>query len=404
MSNHEGSGAGGGARVLRAIHAHGTLTRSEIGALTGLNRSTVASLISAFVEAGIVEERSGTSGNVGRPSLTVNAIPDSLASIGWDLRVDTSTAVVMGLGGEILQRWDKSHRRGSTDIFEMAARVVTGTSEMVEALPDHIRLVGIGLAMPGVIDPTTRPTRSVVHRAPSLGWVDVPFADVLGEALGEQFGSDLPVLLGNDANLGAMAEWTRGAGQGSRSMVFISGDVGIGGGIVVDGELMTGASGFAGEIGHLRFTPDGAPCRCGATGCWETAIGAETIVRSAGMDPMYAVPEDVFAAARSGDAIAGQVSADTARAVGQGLASIVNLVNPDTIVLAGHLSSLLAEYRHTIEQELEFTLARQSLDVKIVSPRFGSESIVIGAAELGFEPVLVAPQRVLDAAPAVRMT
>lgn len=402
MSGPEGVGTGG-SRALRAIHAHGTLTRSEIGSLTGLNRSTVAALIAEFVSAGVVEERSGTSGSVGRPSLSVHAIPDSLVAVGWDVRVDTSAAIVMGLGGQILQRWQKEHRRGSTDLFEVAARVVTGTSEMVEALPDHVRLVGIGLAMPGVIDPTTEPPRSVVHRAPSLGWVDVPFAEVVSAAMSERFGADVPVLLGNDANLGAMAEWTRGAGRDSRVMVFISGDVGIGGGIVIDGQLMTGASGFAGEIGHIRFDADGAPCRCGAKGCWETAIGAETIVRAAGMDPMQATPETVFDAARRGDSVAQQVSVEAARAVGQGLATIVAMVNPDTIVLAGHLRSLLEGYRHTIEQELEFTLARASLNLRLVPPAFGRESIVVGAAELGFEPALAVPQRAIGDAHAIRM-
>lgn len=402
MTGLEGAGSGV-SRVLRAVHAHGTLTRSDICSLTGLNRSTVATLLAALVDAGVVEEHTGVSGSVGRPSLSVSAIPDSVVAIGWDIRVDSSAAIVMGLGGSVLQRWHKDHRRGSTDLFEVAARVVTGASEMVESLPDHVRLVGIGLAMPGVIDPTTTPPRSVVHRAPSLGWADVPFAEVLDEAMSERFGSDVPVLLGNDANLGAMAEWTRGAGRKSRVMVFVSGDVGIGGGIVIDGQLMTGASGFAGEIGHIRFDANGASCRCGSRGCWETVVGAETIVRGAGMDPMHATADDVIAAARGGDAVAQEVCANAARAVGQGLATIVTMVNPDTIVLAGHLSSLLADYRHTMEQELEFTLSRRSLELKIVPPAFGRDSIVIGAAELGFEPALTQPRRIVDEPSTIRV-
>jgi predicted NBD/HSP70 family sugar kinase len=389
-------------RVLRALHAAGSMSRSELGSTTGLNRSTVASLVNELVQAGIVEEGSGSSGTVGRPSLTVSAVPDSLAVIGWDLRVDSSTAVVEGFGGRILHRWRKEHRRGSTDPYEVAARVVTGSSQIAEELPDHVIVAGIGCAMPGVIDPGGDPPRSTIHRAPSLGWVDVPFGVILGEAMRERFGSHVPVILGNDAKLGAMAEWTRGAGRNSRAMVFISGDVGIGGGVIVEGELLTGASGYAGEIGHMRFDPDGPVCRCGARGCWETAIGINTIVRSAHLDPVTAGLVDVVRAASAGDGVAAQALAEAARAVGQGLASVVNLVNPDTVVLGGHLAELLGNYRHTIIEELRFTLSRDSTMVRLVEPELGPDSIVIGAAELAFDRALSTPARALAEAASLR--
>ncbi len=393
MTGSEGAGL---SRVVRALHADGAATRSDLGAKTGLNRSTVASIVTELTELGVVEERAGSVGGVGRPSLVVSVVPDSMAVIGWDVRVDNSTAIAMGFGGTILRRWTKEHRRGATDPFEVAARIVTGTTEIVEELPDHVLWVGMGLAMPGVIDPGGDPPRSIVHRAPSMGWVDVDFGAILRAALAEQFGSQLPVLLGNDANLGAMAEWTRGAGRGSRTMVFVSGDVGIGGGIVVDGALMTGATGFAGEIGHMRFDAAGGPCRCGAIGCWETAIGAETIIRAAGMDPAQTTVEDIYAAARGGDGSAQAATIAAARAVGGGLASIVNVVNPDVVVLAGHLAGLLEEYRHTVMEELRFTLSRQNTDVQVVAPAFGTDSIVIGAAELAFEPTLTDPSRLFS--------
>jgi predicted NBD/HSP70 family sugar kinase len=361
--------------------------------LTGLNRSTVATIVNELVAAGVVEEGAGSSGGVGRPSLVVRAVPDSVAVIGWDIRADSSTAVVEGFGGQILHRWSKTHRRGSTDPYEVAARVVSGSSQIAEELPDHVLWVGVGCAMPGIIDPGGDPPRSTIHRAPTLGWVDTPFGVILSEAMSEQFGSQVPVVLGNDANLGATAEWTRGAGKRSRVMVFVSGDVGIGGGVIVDGEPLTGASGFAGEIGHIRFDPNGAPCRCGSRGCWETVIGLTTIVSAAGLDPLKAGIDDVLSAAQAGDATCQAALAAAARAVGQGLAPVVNMVNPDTIVLAGHLEVLLEHYRHTIIEELRFTLSRESTDIRIVGPTLGFDSIVVGAAELAFERALDRPQR-----------
>lgn len=384
---------GGLSRALRALHASGAVTRSDLGVVTGLNRSTVATIVNDLVAAGMVEEGAGSSGSVGRPSLVVRTVPDSVAVIGWDIRADSSTAIVEGLGGQILHRWTKSHRRGSTDPYEVAARVVAGSSQIAEELPDHVMLVGVGCAMPGVIDPGGDPPRSTIHRAPSLGWVDTPFGTIVSEAMREQFGSEVPVVLGNDANLGAMAEWTRGAGRKSRVMVFVSGDVGIGGGVIVDGEPLTGASGFAGEIGHIRFDPNGAPCRCGAHGCWETVIGLTTIVSSAGLDPLSAGISDVLAAAQAGDEACQAALTSAARAVGQGLAPVVNIVNPDTIVLAGHLEVLLEHYRHTITEELRFTLSRESTDIRLVGPSLGADSIVVGAAEMAFERALERPQR-----------
>lgn len=381
----------GMSRVLRALHAAGSMTRSDLGAVSGLNRSTVASIVHELMIAGLVEERAGSSTGVGRPSLLVQTIPDSVAVIGWDLRADASVAIVEGLGGQIVHRWSKSHRRGSTDPYEVAARVVSGSSQIAEELPDHITWVGIGCAIPGVIDPGGEPPRNTIHRAPTLGWVDVPFGLILTEALRERFGAGVPVVLGNDANLGAKAEWTRGAGRASRVMVFVSGDVGIGGGVIVDGELLTGASGFAGEIGHMRFDPDGAPCRCGAHGCWETVIGLDSIVSSAGHDPLVSSIDDVHTAAQGGDERCQQALVRAARAVGQGLAPVVNLVNPDTIVLAGHLEVLLEHYRHTILDELRFTLSRECTDIRIVAPALGSDSIVVGAAELAFQRALDHP-------------
>jgi predicted NBD/HSP70 family sugar kinase len=393
---------GGLSRVLRALHAAGALTRSDLGALTGLNRSTVATIVNELVAAGVVEEGAGSSGVVGRPSLVVRAVPDSVAVIGWDIRADSSTAVVEGIGGQILHRWSKPHRRGSTDPYEVAARVVSGSSQIAEELPDHVLWVGVGCAMPGIIDPAGDPPRSTIHRAPTLGWVDLPFGVILAEAMSEQFGAQVPVVLGNDANLGAMAEWTRGAGKRSRVMVFVSGDVGIGGGVIVDGEPLTGASGFAGEIGHIRFDPNGAPCRCGSRGCWETVIGLTTIVSTAGLDPLVAGIYDVLAAAQAGDATCQSALAAAARAVGQGLAPVVNMLNPDTIVLAGHLQVLLDHYRHTIIEELRFTLSRESTDIRIVGPALGSDSIVIGAAELAFDRALERPQSWIESHDSLR--
>jgi predicted NBD/HSP70 family sugar kinase len=131
-------------------------------------------------------------------------------------------------------------------------------------------------------------------------------------------------------------------------------------------------------------------------------IGLTSIVSSAGLDPLTAGIDDVLAAAQSGDDACQSALTNAARVVGQGLAPVVNMVNPDTIVLAGHLEVLLAHYRHTITEELRFTLSRESTDIRLVGPSLGTDSIVVGAAELVFDRALERPQRWLASTESLR--
>src|SRR5205823_6417447 len=185
----------------------------------------------------------------------------------------------------------------------------------------------------------------LVHHAPNLGWRDVPLGRLVGQALG----FDVVVHVGNDANLGAIAEHTRGAGQDIGDLVYISSEVGVGVGVLTGGRLVAGADGYFGEYGHLPLFPRGRQCRCGARGCWETEVGTHSLLRHAGRSPeegRTGVREVLADAARwDGQAVAAVEHIADRLAVG--LAAIVNTLNPRLIVLGGFFADLwpLAETR-----------------------------------------------------------
>jgi glucokinase len=219
----------------------------------------------------------------------------------------------------------------------LAAVREAGTREGV----DPRRIVGVGAGVPGAVEAT----RGTVFLAPNLGWRDVPVREYLLERL------DLPVVVDNDANCAALGEWWAGAGRGSELMVCVTLGTGIGGGIVREGRILRGVTGAAGEIGHVTIEIDGRPCGCGNHGCVEAYASGRAIARRAreGLetagdsfvaslvdgDPARITAETVAQAARDGDGYALELLGETARYLGAALAGLVNVLNPDRIVLAG---------------------------------------------------------------------
>jgi glucokinase len=232
--------------------------------------------------------------------------------------------------------------RGAEAVVEAGTELLLELRTKGEALGvESRRIVGVGIGVPGAVDAT----RGIVFLAPNLGWRNVPIRDLFLEQL------DLPVVVDNDANCAALGEWWAGAGRGSRLMVGITLGTGIGGAIVRKGRVMRGVSGAAGEAGHMTVSLGGRLCSCGNRGCLEayasgTAIAAMSRQRLSegttsalsdlcGGDPERITAAMVTRAAREGDGLATGVLQEAARYLGAGLAGLVNLLNPDRIVLAG---------------------------------------------------------------------
>lgn len=375
------------ARVLRYLHEHGELSRSDLVSRTGLNRSTVGALVSDLVLAGIVEEGPGSGGSVGRPSLVVRPTPTSAFVVAFDLRVDRIVGATFSLGGQVLNHVERPRADGPFAPDKAVNILVECTEELFSEIPEGSAWVGVGIAVPGVIDADT----GFVRKAPNLGWIDLNFVELIEPALHKAFGSAPKVMVGNDANLGAIAEYVRGAAAAASSVVYLSGDVGVGGGVVFNGQVMTGASGFAGEIGHMVVNPHGIACACGNRGCWETEVGRDAILRSAGTTIARSSVAELVRKAQADDSTSLEGLKGIADWVGIGLSNLLNMIDPDVIVLGGHLAEIYplievgVETRITQSRPLFETRARISL------PALTLGSTLVGAAELAFTALLNDP-------------
>ena len=382
------------AALVRFLHDHGSTSRSELVSHTGLNRSTVGGLLSDLVAADLVRETEPVGRGVGRPSYGVEPMGDSAYVLAIDLRVDRTIVALVGFGGVVLERREHRYRKGQHREEKIVAQLVDVCQDLLRSAPVGAVMVGVGVGVPGLV----RQPDGLVRFAPNLGWVDVP----LGEHLAAALGLSVPVVVGNDSDLGAIAERLRGSAVGAANVIYLSGQVGVGGGIVVDGNLMMGAQGYAGEIGHMRVNPRGRACRCGAIGCWETEIG-EPAVRAATGSPDSMPVAEIVARAAAGDKAAVRGLRVVGDWLGVGVANLVNILNPDVVVFGGTLREIFPAVRGTVEEALSSSLLAPGEHVVLALPALGDDSTLLGAAENAFAPLLEDPLGVIAAGRGTRL-
>lgn len=375
--------------LLGHVHLRGRVSRSDLTALMGLNRSTIAGLVAELESLGLAEQvrPSAARGGAGRPSPDVVPVQDGAHALAIDVRVDGLAVARVGLGGAILAR-ATGPIPASRDPHAVADAILAMLRLVVRDVPAPSALVGVGMAVPGVV----RRSDGLVRLAPNLGWVDVPFSAIMSDRLRGL----APVELGNDADLGALSEHLRGAGVDVADLVYLSGEVGVGAGVIVDGHRLVGAGGYAGEIGHLSLDPRGRECHCGNRGCWETQVGAHAIAEAIGCPPerVGSLDEllDAMTAADPG-------LREVGRNLGRGLANAVNLLNPQVVVLGGFLRSLYPLVAEEVDQALhEAALVAPRELVRIALPGLGADAVLVGAAETAFERLLADPVSCLGSA------
>jgi predicted NBD/HSP70 family sugar kinase len=379
--------------LLRLLHVRGATSRADLTALTGLNRSTVKTLTEDLVVAHLARESAPVGrGGAGRPSILVEPASDRAHVLALDIGVEHLTALRLGVGGIVLDR--RTLRQGSGDFtvrrtLTRAARLVR---TLIDATPADSRCVGIGVGVCGVVSDDD----GVVRFAPNLGWVDVPF----GAMLADRIGTSMPIVLGNDGDLGARAEHLRGAARGLTDIVYVAGEVGIGGGVIVGGRPMRGTGGYGGEIGHMVVDPKGPLCRCGRRGCWETLISETAVLATTGA-PAGAQQADVLAAAERGEAWPRAGLKRVGRALGTGTANLVNIFNPQVIVYGGAVRHVFTATEPVVREALAGVLAAPAEQVQLVVAGLGDDSVAVGAAELAFEALLDDPLGALTALPPV---
>jgi predicted NBD/HSP70 family sugar kinase len=387
-----GQGADNLSQLVSELHLlGGTASRAELTERLGCGRSVMGYLLGDLAQRGVVEvDRGVGGGEIGRPSHRVRIAPTAPVVIGVNLQVDGMTVATFGLGGRVVRRTKVSLHPpiAVAEVLDLLSAAVSAQAA------GQRRVLGVGLAVPS---PLRRDglAFAVLH----LGWPSVPFRELLAGRLGA-----LPLTIGNDANLAALAEHRHGAGAGARQLLYLTtARVGLGGALISNGRLFDGAHGYAMEPGHITVDPSGVPCACGSTGCLEVECDHRGLLRAAAVPGTAEVPDDASRAARvldaaaAGDEAALSAVQHVTGLLGNGLASLINLTDPDRIVLSGSL----ARYAALAPSTLAGSLAARSFlshadQVPIVAGEL-PDAALLGAADQAFQPLLDDPRTVLDA-------
>lgn len=314
--------------VLQAVHRHGHVSRSDLAAELHLSPAAVTHITASLIDKGVVyEARPGTSNTVGRKPILLEIDYDHACVLGIKLSSTAVITTLTNLKAEVLaSRVDKLptvHHELVVDTIQEAAKGL-----LAKALIAFEMLVGIGISLPGIIEPRTGTCRY----SALLSWADVP----IGKLLQDRF--NLPTFVDNDVNALAAAEAWFGQGERHENFLVVTLGQGVGLGIVIDGTVYRGLRGGAGEFGHLTLDPAGPRCSCGNRGCLEAYLADEALLRQA-RDRVPALssndPDALVALADAGDADARALYEEMGQLLGRGLSSLVNIFAPSLIALSG---------------------------------------------------------------------
>jgi predicted NBD/HSP70 family sugar kinase len=359
-------------RVLAELRdrSGGSVSQADLVRLTGLASGTVSTIVRDLAASGIVTTVAGS----GRRGTAVRLAPGAGLVVGIDFGHHHVAAAVGDMAGSILaearQPLDPNHE--ATDGLTIAKDLMDALVHEAGTDRKAIRNIGLGLPAPIAND-------IVMSSAILPGWVGLNARATAAEVLAA------PVLIENDANLGALAEWRHGHGRGHRNLVFVKASSGLGAGLILDGELFRGSDGTAGEIGHVTVDERGPLCRCGSRGCLEAYVSSRTALALMEGHMPGSDLDAVIAAARSGDVAARRVIEDAGLHLGWGLAALVNLVAPDVVIVGGDTAragDLLLEpalngmRRHALPD---------AAPIDVVAAHLGERASLIGALTLAID-------------------
>lgn len=329
--------------IMRHLRHQGPQSRTQLAGDLGLPKATISGLVAELLGKGLLSEGGEVRGSIGRPAQLIYIDGGAAVAVGIEINVEFISMVAVGLDAETV-----AERRHGIDLSALSAQQVLSRCEaLLDVFITEVSrpILGVGVAVPGLADKVT----ATVVNAPNLGWHDV---DVRSHILGSVMNGRLEaaqVLVDNEANLSAVAEYDHRVAAAPGTMVFVNGFTGVGGGILIDGKLIRGAHGFAGEFGHMPVVADGETCGCGRRGCWETVVGMRAFVEAATepADPLRDSSRDVGERARElGERLAREEPRATAALeelaswLARGLGVLVNVCDPDLVVLGGYFAEL----------------------------------------------------------------
>ena len=367
--------------LLRLVYQNRTISRSDLTSLTGLNRSTISDLVGELANLKLVTEKeSAQEGRVGRPSSNVS-IAENIFAITVVPRYHSTLVSAVSMSGEI-----KARARIATPIHPSPEEVCDATevalSQIRKQLKKTDRIVGVSVAISGQVDVRNNSVRICSF----LKWTEVPFGALLSERLG------LPVQIDNDGSIACLAESTFGAGRGFSDIIYLfGGNGGIGGGVVIEDKLVRGSRGYAGELGHIRLTDSKAVDSLGLSGTLEALVNREQLAEALGLDD----PEDdelASAILEANSPRARRIIDKKIDVLAIGLANLVNIFNPQVILLAGFLQPLFQANDYSLLSKMRHSAVAGSREhVQVRTAALGSRILEIGGAQLVFQDLLNNP-------------
>jgi predicted NBD/HSP70 family sugar kinase len=365
--------------IIDVLRRTGHASRTDLVRDTGLSRTTVSKLVAEMQHEGLLVERgelaSTDTPSVGRPAVALTLNPAAGAAVGIDFGHDLVRVAVADLSGVVLReaRRDFDVDGDAPGAVALAADLVAGL--LAEAGTTLDKVVGVGVALSA---PVLRDGSAVAAAGILPGWAALSPGGELERRLGR------PVMMGNDANLGALAEVCHGAGRGARNVVYVMLSGGIGAGLVLDGELFTGHSGLTGELGHIVVEPGGRMCRCGNRGCLETVASAAAVLEL--LRPLHGdavTLDDAVALARQGDDGCRRLFADAGREVGRAVGAICNAINPELVIVGGEMSVAGDVLVDAVREGIAVaTFSAVRRDARVVAASLGDRAEVLGAIRL----------------------
>ncbi len=381
--------------ILNMLRLYAPISRAQVANLTGLNRATVSNIVNVLIDEGLVSEEEQKGSGIGRPAISLGLRPDGGAVIGVEIGVDFVAVLLTNFVAEKI--WDT---RVQTDPTQSQMMIISQAEQLIDqalllANEQRLRPLGIGVGLPGLVN---------VHQgnlvmAPNLRWRDVPLRLMWNQRF------HLPIYIENEANLAALGEYYFGIARDIDNFIYLSAGIGLGGGIMVDGKLFRGGSGYAGEIGHIQRDPAGEQCGCGRTGCWETQVGPRAVLHRVRKELQSHSDQSLLSAcsgnldnltfemvvefALEGDTLCRQAIEGVAVHLGMGIADMVHIFNPDLILIGGAFLQAKDILQPIVEKTLfSNVLQPYASGLRIAFSERGANDCVLGAIAIVLDDIL----------------
>ena len=388
--------------IMKALQKNAPISRASLAELTGLNKSTVSSLVKELIEYRLVREVGLSTAAIGRPSRLLEINPDAGYIVSGEIGVGFISVMVTNSAAEVLWLHTINLDAGLDQqaiLDQVLALLHQGVTQGQSACAACDTLLGVAMSVPGLVDQDT----GNILLAPNMDWHDIPLYSVLQDAF-----PNTPIFVDNEANVAALGEYYFGVARDYSEILYLSVGVGLGGAMVINGRVFRGRTGMAGEFGHMTMQADGKLCSCGNRGCWETLVSQQALFdyiqqhadneqstplrNLVGGDWQDLTIPMVHLAAQQGDQLARDAFAEMGRCLGIGAASLVNALNPDLVLLGGMMSRAGEYILPTLRDEMSARAMHwNEAATDVVLAQYGSDASMMGGVAKVFQAILTNP-------------